>query len=234
MTLSATHPARVPVDYQQAQRAQELLVRRRLRGELPDLLWLLEHPPTITWGSSGGLDNLLMSQEELRARGIALVPSGRGGDVTFHEPGQLVGYPIVDLRAPADRDLHKYLRSLEEALLVFLEGVAIHAHRIAGRTGIWLEGTPPRKIAAMGVRLKKWVTSHGFALNVENQLKGFGLIVPCGIRDGAVTSLARELGEQQQIVRWEDVVKSVHGGMEKALGRPLKVLIGREGLDAKL
>lgn len=230
MARSATHPARETVDYQQAQRAQELLVKRRLCGELPDLLWLLEHPPTITWGSAGGLENLLISKEELRARGIALFPAGRGGDVTFHEPGQLVGYPIVDLRAPADRDLHRYLRSVEDALLFFLEGLAIQGHRVAGRTGIWLEGSPPRKIAAMGVRLKRWVTSHGFALNVENQLEGFGLIVPCGIRDGAVTSLTRELGKEK-VVRWEDVLKGVHGAMEKALGRPLKILLGREGLE---
>ena len=222
-------PDRCPVDYLAAQGAQRVLVERCSRGSLPDLLWLLEHPPTITWGSSGGRDHLLSCEEDLRARGISLCRSERGGDVTFHEPGQLVGYPIVDLGRPADRDLYAYLRRVEEGILLYLSGLGLRGTRVPGRTGVWIEGRPFRKIAAMGVRARRWITSHGFALNVENELSGFDLIVPCGIHDADVTSVARELGGKAPA--WENVLSDIHSAMQAALGRPLRMVVGGEGLE---
>lgn len=222
---------RKPIDYAPAQAAQRLLVAARRQGDLPDLLWLLEHPPTITWGSGGGRQHLLRGEEELRSAGVALCPSERGGDVTWHEPGQLVGYPIVDLRDPSERDLHAYLRALESGLMSFLGGLGIAAGRVAGRTGVWIAGSPPRKIAALGVRAQGWVTSHGFALNVENALAGARWIVPCGIADAPVTSLARELGERP-LPGWSEVCSGLHRALESALARPLRVLLGAAGMAA--
>jgi lipoate-protein ligase B len=224
----ATPLDRTPVDYLEAQSAQRVLVERRGRRTLPDLLWLLEHPPTITWGASGGLDHLLLTDEDLHRRGISLCKSERGGDVTCHEPGQLVGYPIVDLSGPSDRDLPVYLRCLEDGLLRYLRSQGIEGMRVEGRTGVWIGGTPERKIAAIGVRAKRWITSHGFALNVENDLGGFRFIVPCGIPDADVTSLARELGGRAPA--WDEVCLGVHAAMEAALQRSLRLVVSREGL----
>src|SRR4029453_2175145 len=141
----------------------------------------------------GSADPLLVAGGELARRGVAAVPSERGGDMTFHEPGQLVGYPIVDLGGPGGRDLHEYLRRVEEGLIALPAGIGIAGTRIDGRTGIWIPGEPPRKIAAIGVKARRWVTSHGFALNVENALEGFTWVVPGGIRSAGVTSIARKL-----------------------------------------
>ena len=230
MTPRATETARTPVDYAVAQERQRALVERRRAGEIPDTLWLLEHPPTITWGTSGGRGtHFLRAEEEVRARGIGLCASERGGGVTFHEPGQLVGYLIVDLRGPQDRDMHAYLRQVERGLIDLLGGFGVACATVPGRTGVWVPGPPPRKVAAMGVRSKGWIASHGFALNVENALDGFGLIVPCGIRDAGVTSLAREV-DAGALPPWEAVCAAAHGAMERALGRRLRWMMAAEGL----
>ncbi len=221
---------REPLSYPAAVEVQRGLVARRARGDLPDLFWVLEHRPTITWGRASGLEkHLLLSEEEYRQRGIELCPTNRGGDVTFHEPGQLIGYPIVRLEGDADRDLHLYLRRIEAAVVRFLRELGLEGARIAGRTGVWLDGTPPRKIAAIGVRFERWVTSHGFALNVENSLEGFGTIVPCGIDDAAVTSLERELG-RRELPSWPDLCTRLHGALEESLERPLLLVVGRDAM----
>jgi len=226
--LNATHLTHKPIDYLEAQAAQRALVGLRREGKIADLLWLLEHPPTITLGVSGGLHHLRVKEEDLSSRGIALTASERGGDITFHQPGQLVGYPIVDLGGPTERDLGLYLRRLEEGIMLFLARHGIEAGRVPGRTGVWIDGKPPRKIAAIGVRVKRWVASHGFALNVDNDLRGFDLIVPCGIRDAVVTSMAKEL--TRPLPPWEEICRGVHEAMEKALVRPLRLIVAEEGL----
>ncbi len=221
--------SRKPFRYSAALKIQRDLVARRARGELDDVLWLLEHSPTVTWGSSGGTEHLLVEAGELAARGIDLCRTDRGGDVTFHEPGQLVGYPIVQLQGETERDLHEYLRRLEAALIHVLGECGLRGVRIDGRTGVWLEGVPSRKIASIGVRAQRWVTSHGFALNVENSLEGFELIVPCGIDNAAVTSLEREIG-REALPAWPELCARVHRAVERALGKSLRLVVGAEVL----
>ena len=188
-TLEVTRPGLV--GYARALDLQADLVRRRAAGEIPDQLLLLEHPHVLTMGSSAHRDHVLASDDQLRARGIELFEAGRGGDVTYHGPGQLVGYPILRL-APGRRDLHRYLRDLEEVLIRTVAAFGVEAGRADGLTGVWTGG---RKIAAIGIRVSSgWVTSHGFALNVEPDLDYFATIVPCGIPDREVTSLAECTG----------------------------------------
>jgi len=151
---------------------------------------LLEHPPVFTIGRRGGSDHLLVSKEVLSQEGIALFETSRGGDITYHGPGQLVGYPILDLRRHG-QDLHGYLRRLEEVLILTLGEYGIAAGRLPGYTGVWVGD---EKVAAIGVAVKRWVTMHGFALNINPQMRHFSMIVPCGIRDHGVTSLSRLLG----------------------------------------
>ena len=214
------------VDYRNSLNLQQRLVALRQRGDVGDLLWLLEHPPTITLGASGGAGNLLQTGRELEDRGIDVVETPRGGDITCHEPGQLVGYPIVDLGSGECRkDIHLYLRKLEEGIIGVLARLGIEGFRIEGRTGVWVAGTPPRKIAAMGVRCTRWVTSHGFALNFQNSLEGFGAIVPCGISDAAVTSLAREL-PVAKVPPPKRLRQLVHEELESSLGVKLQVIEG--------
>ncbi len=163
----------------------------------PNHLLLCQHPHTYTLGKSGKPEHLLLSEGDLAAHGATYHRINRGGDITYHGPGQLVGYPILDLDNFRP-DIHWYLRTLEEAVIQTLAEYGLRAGRIAGLTGVWLgweEGAPnPRKICAMGVKCSRWVTMHGFALNVAPDLAYFGHIVPCGITDKAVTSLAQELG----------------------------------------
>ena len=175
------------VPYSAALTLQERLVASRRRGDVPDQLLLLEHPPVITLGRGSDPAHLLCSPEELTRRGVELHEAGRGGDVTYHGPGQLVGYPILAL--PAERrDAHRYLRDLEEVLIRTVATYGIEAGRVEGLTGIWVGD---EKLAAIGVRLSTgWITSHGFALNVDPDLAGFDTIVPCGIRERGVTSIA--------------------------------------------
>ena len=163
----------------------------------PQHLLLCEHPPTYTLGKSGKPEHLLLNEAALAAHGATFHRINRGGDITFHGPGQLVAYPILDLEALRP-DIHWYLRALEEAVIQTLASYGLRAGRIAGLTGVWLdweEGAPrPRKICALGVRCSRWVTLHGLALNVNTDLRYFSYIVPCGIADKAVTSLQAELG----------------------------------------
>jgi lipoyl(octanoyl) transferase len=192
------------VGYQAALDLQKRLVEERKAGRIPDQLLLLEHPPVITLGARNhnARSNVLETPESLAQKGVELFETGRGGDVTYHGPGQLVGYPIIEL--PADRhDVHRYVRDLEEVLIQAVSDFGITAVRIAGLTGIWVGD---QKLAAIGVRISRWVTSHGFALNVSTDLSNFGLIVPCGITDKGVTSMARLLGRP---VRMDEVATAV-------------------------
>jgi lipoyl(octanoyl) transferase len=178
--------------YPEALAMQRALVEERRAGRTDDLLLLVEHPHVLTLGvrGDGGRSHILASPEALTARGIEIHESGRGGDITYHGPGQIVGYPIIDLR-PDRCDVHRYARDLEEVLIRTAGDYGIRAGRVEGLTGVWVGGD---KLAAIGVRIARWVTSHGFALNVSTDLENFDLIVPCGIPGRGVTSLERLLG----------------------------------------
>ncbi|MEX2153567.1 MAG: lipoyl(octanoyl) transferase LipB [Gemmatimonadaceae bacterium] len=170
---------------------QRAVARARISGDIEqDVLLLVEHPPVITLGRSSKDAHLLSNPEQLKARGVELFEVERGGDVTFHGPGQLVGYPIIDLKRHK-QDLHWYLRQVEELLIRALAELGISAGRIPKYTGVW---TRDRKIASIGVHARDWVTWHGFALNVTTELSYFDLIVPCGIPEVTMTSVQRELG----------------------------------------
>jgi lipoyl(octanoyl) transferase len=176
---------------------QKALVEERRAHRIPDTLLLLEHPHVITLGVKARttMANVRVSPEELAARGVELHKTGRGGDVTYHGPGQLVGYPILDLD-PDRRDVHRYVRDLEDVLMRTVREFGLAASRAAGLTGVWVGD---EKIAAIGIRISRWITSHGFALNVATDLDYFGLIVPCGITDRGVTSLSALRGERVSV-----------------------------------
>jgi lipoyl(octanoyl) transferase len=200
------------VDYQAGLDLQKELVEQRKQGLIPDQLLLLEHPHVITLGARNhnASSNVLETPEALALKGVALFETGRGGDVTYHGPGQLVGYPILELQA-ARRDVHRYVRDLEEVLIQAVSDFGIAASRIPGLTGIWVGD---HKLAAIGVRISRWVTSHGFALNVSTDLSHFDLIVPCGIADKGVTSMERLL--------WRDIpMTDVEDAVERAFRRIL-------------
>jgi lipoyl(octanoyl) transferase len=191
------------VPYAEALALQQTLVERRRAAEIPDQLLLLEHPHVITLGTASSTDHVLVGEEERALLGIELFETGRGGDVTYHGPGQLVGYPIFDLK-PDRCDLHQYVRDIEEALIRALAHFGLQCGRKPGLTGVWLGD---EKIAAIGVRVSSgWITSHGFALNVNTDLQFFDSIVPCGIRDHGVTSMQRALGREVLIDEVCDVV----------------------------
>jgi len=175
------------VAYGDALELQTQFVEQRKTGEIPDQLLLLEHPPVITLGvrTRNDRSHVVATPETLEEAGVEIFESGRGGDVTYHGPGQLVGYPILDLR-PDRCDVHRYVRDLEEVLIRAVAGFGIVSHRLPGLTGTWVGN---EKLAAIGVRVARWVTSHGFALNVSTNLAHFGLIIPCGITDKGVTSM---------------------------------------------
>jgi len=187
--------------YRRALALQETLLERRRQGT-EDILILLQHPPVVTLGRGSGEENLLLPTAELTRRGIDLERVGRGGDVTFHGPGQVVGYPIVDLE-PLGRDIHRYLRLLEETLIDALAAFGLTAGRIAGRTGVWVAG---EKIASIGVGVRRWVSWHGFALNVAADLSGFAAIVPCGLKGVRMTSLERLLGRPIPLPQVEEEI----------------------------
>jgi lipoyl(octanoyl) transferase len=176
---------------------QKTLVEQRKAGQIPDQLLLLEHPPVITLGVKARNDrsHIVGSPELLAAEGVQVFETGRGGDVTYHGPGQLVGYPIIDLK-PDRCDVHKYVRDLEEVMIRTAAVFGVEAGRIDGLTGAWVGS---KKLAAIGVRIARWVTSHGFAFNVNTALDHFNLIVPCGITDKGVTSLRQLLGQDVQM-----------------------------------
>ncbi|MCS7078591.1 MAG: lipoyl(octanoyl) transferase LipB [Chloracidobacterium sp.] len=179
------------VDYAAGLVMQEKLVAQRRAGDIPDTLLLLEHPPVITLGRAAKAQNIVVPATVLASQGIAVYETRRGGDVTYHGWGQLVGYPILDLN-PNRRDIRRYMRDLEEVLIGVVAEYGIAAGRLAGLTGVWVAGE--RKIAALGVHISRWITSHGFALNVTTRLRDFSFIIPCGIQDKAVTSIAHETG----------------------------------------
>jgi lipoyl(octanoyl) transferase len=217
MALSVRRLGRV--DYDEALELQRELVDERRSGRIGDTLLLLEHPAVITLGARarGARTNIVASCKELASAGVIVRESGRGGDVTYHGPGQLVGYPIFDLR-PHRCDVHRYVRDLEGTVIAALFDLGIRAGRMEGRTGVW---TGPaggeEKIAAIGVRISRWITSHGFALNVNVSvnLEHFNLIVPCGIADRGVTSMEALL---QRPVPMGDVEDAVVRGFEMIFG----------------
>ena len=187
--LYVVHLGLVP--YARALELQRAVARARISGAVShDVLLLLEHPPVVTLGRSAKAQHLVATPDMLAERGVELFEAERGGDVTFHGPGQLVGYPIVNLRGHK-QDLHWYLRQVEAVLMRALQSIGVEAERSEGRTGVWTGG---RKIASIGVHARDWVTWHGFALNVSNDLSYFDLIVPCGLSGVTMTSIARELG----------------------------------------
>jgi len=204
---------------------QKMEFSRRLRegedvpDEVPTTHYLLfcEHPPVFTLGKSGKMENVLINETERAEKGIAFYPTNRGGDITFHGPGQLVGYPILDLEKFIT-DIGKYLRNLEEVMIRTMLEYGLKGERSPGETGVWLDPFEPgheRKICAMGVRCSRWITMHGFAFNVNTDLSYFDAIIPCGIRDKQVTSLQRELGYP---VPLEEVKEKVQHHFETVFG----------------
>ncbi len=205
--LQVQRPGTLP--YAHALELQKDLVTQRRAGTIPDQLLLLEHPHVITLGTSSHSDNILLDDAERALLGIDLHETGRGGDVTYHGPGQLVGYPILDLK-PDRCDLHRYIRDLEEVLIRAIAVFDVVGMRRAGMTGVWVGD---EKIAAIGVRVSSgWITSHGFALNVDTNLDFFDSIVPCGIREHGVTSL-RKLRQTRSLDEVADAVVTAFQGV---------------------
>lgn len=200
------------IGYSEALDLQAELVERRRRGDIPDTLLLLQHPHVITLGSGSRAEHVLLPPGELAARRIGVHKAGRGGDVTYHGPGQLVGYPILDLK-PDRRDLHAYLRSLERVLVGALRTLGLDGRRDAAGTGVWVGGA---KVAAIGIRVSSgWITSHGFALNCDPDLSYFDAIVPCGLHGREVTSISRLLGREVNV---EDAAPAVVAAMASEFG----------------
>jgi lipoyl(octanoyl) transferase len=190
------------ISYSEGLTLQAELVKERQQQRVPDTLLLLEHRPVFTLGRNAQSQNLLQSPAHLRALGFDVFETGRGGDVTYHGPGQIVGYPIFDL-APDRCDVHRYVRDLEEVMIRVCADFGLSAERIRGLTGTWIKGA---KVGAIGVRIARWVTSHGFALNVVTDLSPFKLIVPCGLKDKPVTRIADHVSEAPAL---EDVYERV-------------------------
>ena len=211
---------------------QRRLVAARRANLIPDVLLLCEHSHVITLGRNGHRENLLASENLLRQMGVEFRPTDRGGDITYHGPGQIVGYPILDL-AGIRRDVAWYVRQLEEAMIRATADFGVAATRKAGMTGVWVEGAnsaAPEKLAAIGVHLSRWVTSHGFAYNVSTDLRYFDLIVPCGIPDKRATSLERLLG---RAVGREEVAPRIVGHFDGIFGREAQT-VSREFLNQHL
>jgi lipoyl(octanoyl) transferase len=209
------------VPYGEALAVQRALVEERRASRIPDLLLLLEHPPVITLGvrGDGGRSHILATPQQLSAAGIEIHEAGRGGDVTYHGPGQIVGYPILDLR-PDRCDVHRYVRDVEEVMIRVCADYGLKAGRIPQLTGTWIGA---EKIGAIGVRISRWITSHGFAFNVTTNLEHFALIVPCGIADHGVTSLARAAGRDIAIPRvQESFIRHFAAVFEREVGLPAK------------
>ncbi len=200
------------VPYAEGLELQRALVDDRKADRIPDTLLLLQHPHVVTIGvKKDGRSHIIATPEQLSSRGVEVFETGRGGDVTYHGPGQLVGYPILDLN-PDRRDVHRYVRDLEEVMIRVCAGYGVVADRIKGFSGAWIPSTrsarsgeaAAEKIGAIGVRISRWVTSHGFAFNVTTDVEFFNLIVPCGIADRGVTSLAAQLGRAPPMREVED------------------------------
>jgi len=239
------------IDYGTALQLQQSLVELRKQNRISDVLLLLEHPAVITLGRNSSQKNLLASSELLRTMGVELFESNRGGDVTFHGLGQLVGYPIFDLRGFSPRiGAVEFVRSMEEALIRTCGDIGVPGERICGLTGVWTQGvgvegcessantwpraagsTEQKKIAAIGVHISRGITSHGFALNVTTDLEYFKLIVPCGINDRAVTSITQELAGARSVPSMEQIAHAVSLSFGRVFGRQMLWL---ESLDALL
>lgn len=183
------------VAYEKALGYQETLLAQRIAGETGDSLILLEHPPTITTGRRGNTEHLLVRKEHLEKRGVAFHHVSRGGDITFHGPGQIVGYPILNLKNHGT-DIREHMRKIEEAIILTLAEFDIQGRRINGATGVWAKRS---KIASIGIAVRKWVTYHGFALNVNTNLDYFDLILSCGITDVRITSMKAWLGGRRDM-----------------------------------
>lgn len=239
MSASPTDPQREVVvcrlgrtDYRPAwdlqRRIQSRLIEDKRSDEperIPHLFLLVEHPPVYTLGKSGDEQNLLASEEELARRGASFVQIDRGGDITYHGPGQVVGYPILDLD-DFYTDIHRYLRDLEEVIIRTCGDYGVPAGRVADRTGVWVgpDGRgEERKICAMGIRCSRWVTMHGFAFNVDPDLSDFSMIVPCGIDDRGVTSLVRETNRTIDMAQAEERIIRHFGDV---FGAGVRVLYG--------
>jgi lipoate-protein ligase B len=204
------------IDYGEAYHRQRQLIRQRLDGETEDTLLLLEHPPTITIGKSGRLENVLVSKEQLAKEDISLFFTDRGGDVTYHGPGQLVAYPIVDLRNRG-RDIHRYVNELEEVIIRTLADFSIAAHRDGNHAGVWVKNA---EIAAIGLSVKRWITMHGIALNVNSNLEHFGLINPCGFTDRTATSISKLLSKNIAMV---EVISRFVAHFSEVFGVPVEL-----------
>ena len=203
-------------EYGEAWELQRRLHHQRLEGEISDVLLLLEHPPTITIGKSGTLDNVLISRERLVQQGISLFFIDRGGDVTYHGPGQIVGYPIFDLRERG-KDLHHYVHNLEEVILRTLRDFSIDAGRDESHPGVWVDG---EEIAAIGLNVRRWVSMHGFALNVNTNLDHFTFINPCGFSDRRATSMSKILCRK---ISKEEVMERLVSHFYDVFGIPIEL-----------
>ncbi|MGQ9473707.1 MAG: lipoyl(octanoyl) transferase LipB [Candidatus Caldatribacteriaceae bacterium] len=187
-----------PVDYARALSMQKQFWEYVSKREIPGVVLLLEHNPVITLGRSGLWKHLLVEKNLLEREGIEIYEVERGGDVTYHGPGQIVGYPIINLRF-WQKDVHAFLRSLEEVLILFLQKFGVKGFRLSAHTGVWVNPDNPEKIAAIGVAVRRWITYHGFALNISPNLMHFRYIVPCGISDKGVTSLSQVTGDEYSL-----------------------------------
>jgi len=222
------------MEYAAAYDLQRRIVAARKAGAVPDVLLLCEHPHVITLGRNGKLANLRASDHVLRQMGVSFFETNRGGDITYHGPGQLVGYPILNL-AEVRRDVAWYVRSLEEAMIRATAEFGIASRRVPGRTGVWVDvpgnpATKEEKLAAIGVHLSRWVTSHGFAYNVSTDLRYFDLIVPCGIADKRATSLEKLLGRG---IEMKEVSPKIAAHLGELFGIDFRAA-SREALDAEL
>jgi lipoyl(octanoyl) transferase len=207
------------IPYGEGRGVQKRLEQARHAGEIADTMLLLEHPPVYTKGRRSTPDELPMGEDWYAMQGIEVCETDRGGRVTYHGPGQLVGYPIVDLGA-YENDVHEYIRHMERAMITSLSAVGVEAGLIEGLTGVWTDGARPgedpggreaRKIGSIGVHVNRGITTHGFAINVNNDLQPFEWIVPCGIEACRVTSVARERGAEQEMDALMDVVRDRFG-----------------------
>jgi len=216
------------IGYAEAWTLQKRAVAARKAGAIDDVLLLCEHPHVITLGRSGKRENLLASEHVLRQKGVEFHTTDRGGDITYHGPGQIVGYPILNLGA-IRRDVVWYVRMLEEAMIRATAEFGVAAERVDGKTGIWVKnGNAEEKLAAIGVHISRWVTSHGFAYNVSTDLRKFDLIVPCGIADRKATSLEKLLGRN---VEEKEVAPRIAKHLGKLLGLEMKETSRRELLE---